>query len=164
MKILIKKIIGNKFKLSMLKMGIKKKSWKWPEMWLIIFEILVAIFCWIQGSRCKPHFSWIKFEIYSNINIHAQIGRGDRGKREEERDQNSKMCYESKCSNCGKTSWGGCGRHVPAVHKRIPEGQHCNCKAWPGVDSAVAADSGASCTILWSDESLFFFFSFSFYK
>ncbi|KAI3465216.1 hypothetical protein Pfo_021879 [Paulownia fortunei] len=67
------------------------------------------------------------------------------------------MCYEVKCPNCGKRSWEGCGRHVPAVHKRIPEGQHCQCKAWPGVkpgeNSATgsgAADSKASsnCTIL----------------
>ncbi|KAG5612899.1 hypothetical protein H5410_024180 [Solanum commersonii] len=43
------------------------------------------------------------------------------------------MCYEVKCSSCGKTGWGGCGRHVPSVYNRIPEGQHCQCKDWPGV-------------------------------
>ncbi|KAM3305120.1 hypothetical protein P3S67_011986 [Capsicum chacoense] len=46
------------------------------------------------------------------------------------------MCYEVKCSSCGKTSWGGCGRHVPSVYNRIPEGQHCQCKNWPGVKTA----------------------------
>ncbi|XAR62017.1 hypothetical protein NMG60_11016593 [Bertholletia excelsa] len=73
------------------------------------------------------------------------------------------MCYEVKCSTCGKTSWGGCGRHVASVYKRVPEGQHCQCKEWPGiaksegspgntVAAAGAGDSKASgssfCTIL----------------
>ncbi|KAH6796172.1 hypothetical protein C2S51_037158 [Perilla frutescens var. frutescens] len=65
------------------------------------------------------------------------------------------MCYEVKCSKCSKTSWGGCGRHVPAVYKQIPEGEHCHCKHWPGVNpgdnsAAAAADSdgSSSCTIL----------------
>ncbi|EYU34212.1 hypothetical protein ABFS82_03G028600 [Erythranthe guttata] len=67
------------------------------------------------------------------------------------------MCYEVKCPNCGKGSWEGCGRHVPAVYKRIPQGQHCQCKAWPGVNpagdtsaAAAAADPKVSsnCTIL----------------
>ncbi|KAL7175743.1 hypothetical protein ACSBR2_029350 [Camellia fascicularis] len=67
------------------------------------------------------------------------------------------MCYEVKCSTCGKTSWGGCGRHVPSVYKRVPEGQHCQCKEWPGVksggesgDAATDDDSKSSsyCTIL----------------
>ncbi|PIN08363.1 hypothetical protein CDL12_19064 [Handroanthus impetiginosus] len=66
------------------------------------------------------------------------------------------MCYEVKCQNCGKRSWGGCGSHVPAVYKRIPIGQHCQCKAWPGVKSGEisAANGGgdskasSSCTIL----------------
>ncbi|KAL0017555.1 hypothetical protein SO802_004624 [Lithocarpus litseifolius] len=43
------------------------------------------------------------------------------------------MCYQTKCSTCGKTTWGGCGRHVLSVYKGIPEGQHCLCRAWPGV-------------------------------
>ncbi|KAL4649404.1 hypothetical protein ACB092_01G012200 [Castanea dentata] len=45
------------------------------------------------------------------------------------------MCYQTKCSTCGKTTWGGCGRHVLSVYKGIPEGQHCLCRAWPGVKS-----------------------------
>ncbi|KAL2649410.1 hypothetical protein R1flu_017538 [Riccia fluitans] len=44
------------------------------------------------------------------------------------------MCYPVKCSSCGKTSWGGCGRHVPSVYAKIPEGQACMCKAWPEVE------------------------------
>ncbi|KAK3029125.1 hypothetical protein RJ639_038830 [Escallonia herrerae] len=63
------------------------------------------------------------------------------------------MCYETKCSTCGKTSWGGCGRHVPSVYKRIPEGQHCQCKNWPGVNDGGSSatgdgDSRSGCTIL----------------
>ncbi|GFS44125.1 hypothetical protein Acr_00g0088630 [Actinidia rufa] len=55
------------------------------------------------------------------------------------------MCYEVKCSTCGKMSWGGCGMHVASVHKRISEGQHCQCKEWPGIkagsDNSAAATS-----------------------
>ncbi|KAG5541955.1 hypothetical protein RHGRI_021697 [Rhododendron griersonianum] len=69
------------------------------------------------------------------------------------------MCYEAKCSKCGKTSWGGCGLHVRSVYNRIPEGQHCQCKGWPGVKtggdgSGTAANRGdgstpsSGCTIL----------------
>ncbi|KAK4767960.1 hypothetical protein SAY87_003101 [Trapa incisa] len=54
------------------------------------------------------------------------------------------MCYEVKCSKCGKSTWGGCGRHVSSVHKRIPEGQHCLCRSWPGVN--LADGSSASTT------------------
>ncbi|KAB2045054.1 hypothetical protein ERO13_A01G124700v2 [Gossypium hirsutum] len=55
------------------------------------------------------------------------------------------MCYEVKCSTCGKTTWGGCGRHVPSVYNRLPETQRCNCKEWPGVN---APQPSTSCTIL----------------
>ncbi|KAJ8464697.1 hypothetical protein OPV22_027249 [Ensete ventricosum] len=51
------------------------------------------------------------------------------------------MCYEVKCGKCGKTTWGGCGRHVASVHQRIAEGQHCMCRDWPGVK--LAQSSGA---------------------
>ncbi|KAK2660057.1 hypothetical protein Ddye_006590 [Dipteronia dyeriana] len=44
------------------------------------------------------------------------------------------MCCQVKCSGCGKTTWGGCGRHLPSVYKSIAEGQHCLCRDWPGVD------------------------------
>nr|CAB3498863.1 unnamed protein product [Digitaria exilis] len=36
------------------------------------------------------------------------------------------MCYQVKCGTCGKPTWAGCGRHIPA-------GQHCACRDWPGV-------------------------------
>ncbi|KAH7846151.1 hypothetical protein Vadar_010496 [Vaccinium darrowii] len=70
------------------------------------------------------------------------------------------MCYEVKCSKCGKASWGGCGFHVPSVYKRIPEGQHCQCKGWPGVktggenagttstDGGDGSKAASFCTIL----------------
>ncbi|KAI4389508.1 hypothetical protein MLD38_001728 [Melastoma candidum] len=65
------------------------------------------------------------------------------------------MCYEVKCSNCGKSTWGGCGRHVKLVYDQIPEGQHCLCRDWPGVksggDAAGSGDEkrkGGYCSIL----------------
>ncbi|KAF3787860.1 hypothetical protein EJ110_NYTH09590 [Nymphaea thermarum] len=67
------------------------------------------------------------------------------------------MCYKVSCSKCGKTTWGGCGRHVASVHKQINEGEHCLCRPWPGVQPlgadgvASAAESSSSssmCVIL----------------
>ncbi|KAG6469507.1 hypothetical protein ZIOFF_074231 [Zingiber officinale] len=45
----------------------------------------------------------------------------------------TRMCYEEECGRCGKTTWGGCGDHVAAVYRRIPEAQRCLCRDWPGV-------------------------------
>uniref|UniRef100_A0A7N0SXE3 Uncharacterized protein n=1 Tax=Kalanchoe fedtschenkoi TaxID=63787 RepID=A0A7N0SXE3_KALFE len=72
------------------------------------------------------------------------------------------MCYEVKCSTCGKTTWGGCGRHVSSVYRGIAEGQHCGCRDWPGVKkvsdggssaaeggvSAAGGGGGSTCNIL----------------
>ncbi|KAF8028080.1 hypothetical protein BT93_E0867 [Corymbia citriodora subsp. variegata] len=54
------------------------------------------------------------------------------------------------------TTWGGCGRHVASVYKRVPEEQRCLCRDWPGVkpgdQSSSAATGGdrasSSCAIL----------------
>ncbi|CAK9864718.1 unnamed protein product [Sphagnum jensenii] len=43
------------------------------------------------------------------------------------------MCYAVGCKQCGKTTWAGCGRHVPGVYKSIPQDKVCLCKDWPGV-------------------------------
>ncbi|KAH7366559.1 hypothetical protein KP509_18G085000 [Ceratopteris richardii] len=51
------------------------------------------------------------------------------------------MCYEVKCTQCGKTTWGGCGRHVRSVYNKVPESQRCICKAWPGVGSLSSSTS-----------------------
>ncbi|KAG1348123.1 hypothetical protein COCNU_06G019520, partial [Cocos nucifera] len=64
-----------------------------------------------------------------------------------------RMCYEVKCRTCGKSTWGGCGRHVASVYRRIGEGQHCLCRDWPGVSSTASAtgpatDTQSSCVIL----------------
>ncbi|KAK1322207.1 hypothetical protein QJS10_CPA03g01836 [Acorus calamus] len=54
------------------------------------------------------------------------------------------MCYEVKCSTCGKSTWGGCGRHVESVHKKIPQGQHCLCRGWPGVKAVTDGSDGGA--------------------
>ncbi|GMN33576.1 hypothetical protein TIFTF001_004243 [Ficus carica] len=60
------------------------------------------------------------------------------------------MCYEVQCSTCGKTTWGGCGRHVPSVYKRIPHDRRCLCSDWPGVNpsDSTSSTSTSTCTIL----------------
>ncbi|KAJ6398470.1 hypothetical protein OIU77_019296 [Salix suchowensis] len=72
--------------------------------------------------------------------------------------QSRKMCYKVTCSTCGKSTWGGCGRHVPSVYRGIPEGQHCLCREWPGVDpknpNGNGAGSSSSSSALFCDCSL----------
>lgn len=36
------------------------------------------------------------------------------------------MCRAVKCSQCGKTTWAGCGQHVESVKRGVPAGQWCN--------------------------------------
>ena len=47
------------------------------------------------------------------------------------------MCYATKCGSCGKTTWGGCGRHVDSALRGVPEAQRCTCN-----NSRSAASSG----------------------
>lgn len=37
------------------------------------------------------------------------------------------MCYPTSCSNCGKTTWAGCGQHIDSVKKSVPANQWCTC-------------------------------------
>ncbi|KAI6706927.1 hypothetical protein NL676_009889 [Syzygium grande] len=53
------------------------------------------------------------------------------------------MCYEARCSGCGKTTWGGCGRHVASVYRRVPEDRRCLCREWPGVRAGDQPSSAA---------------------
>jgi len=39
---------------------------------------------------------------------------------------------KAACSSCGKTSWFGCGNHIPGVLDNIPAGEWCTCA--PKVD------------------------------
>ncbi len=45
------------------------------------------------------------------------------------------MCYEVKCSKCGKRTWAGCGMHKDSVLINIPENERCTCpreeSIWP---------------------------------
>jgi hypothetical protein len=35
------------------------------------------------------------------------------------------MCRPVRCKTCGKTTWTGCGQHVPAVKAAVPADQWC---------------------------------------
>ncbi|KAE8371479.1 hypothetical protein BDV26DRAFT_276038 [Aspergillus bertholletiae] len=37
------------------------------------------------------------------------------------------MCMKATCSTCHKTSWWGCGAHIPAVLDAVPETERCTC-------------------------------------
>ncbi|KAB2617963.1 hypothetical protein D8674_013832 [Pyrus ussuriensis x Pyrus communis] len=43
------------------------------------------------------------------------------------------MCFRVECKQCGKTSWGGCGKHLKDLYDGIEQGKHCMCRSWPGV-------------------------------
>ncbi|KAJ5142940.1 uncharacterized protein N7515_001727 [Penicillium bovifimosum] len=37
------------------------------------------------------------------------------------------MCKKATCSSCKKSTWFGCGLHIPSVMDTIPEGEWCSC-------------------------------------
>jgi len=39
------------------------------------------------------------------------------------------MCRPKQCSNCGKTTWAGCGQHVDQVMKNVAVQDRCTCSA-----------------------------------
>ncbi len=40
-----------------------------------------------------------------------------------------RMCTRVTCRTCGKATYAGCGRHVDAVLRGVPEDQRCRCEA-----------------------------------
>lgn len=52
------------------------------------------------------------------------------------------MCYATKCRNCGKTTWAGCGNHVANVKRQVPASQWCNGHA-KDEKSSIATDKPA---------------------
>ena len=44
------------------------------------------------------------------------------------------MCQRVTCSDCGKPSFAGCGRHIEAVLGDVPPAARCRCRA-PGGDA-----------------------------
>lgn len=37
------------------------------------------------------------------------------------------MCRRADCPKCGKVTWAGCGAHVDAVMRGVPETDRCRC-------------------------------------
>lgn len=38
------------------------------------------------------------------------------------------MCSPIRGSNCGKTTWSGCGQHVDEVMADVPVTERCTCE------------------------------------
>ncbi|KAK4239789.1 hypothetical protein C8A03DRAFT_32153 [Achaetomium macrosporum] len=38
------------------------------------------------------------------------------------------MCMSAVCPTCSKTTWRGCGSHIPSVFANIPEDEWCTCE------------------------------------
>ncbi|BCR87790.1 uncharacterized protein ACHE_40354A [Aspergillus chevalieri] len=37
------------------------------------------------------------------------------------------MCKKATCSNCNKTTWWGCGNHIPSVMDAVSQDEWCTC-------------------------------------
>lgn len=37
------------------------------------------------------------------------------------------MCSPTRCRNCDKTTWTGCGNHVDQVMRNVPKHDRCEC-------------------------------------
>ncbi|OJJ79784.1 uncharacterized protein ASPGLDRAFT_52320 [Aspergillus glaucus CBS 516.65] len=37
------------------------------------------------------------------------------------------MCKKATCSNCNKTTWWGCGSHIPSVMDAVTQDERCTC-------------------------------------
>lgn len=49
------------------------------------------------------------------------------------------MCQRVVCSNCGKPSYSGCGRHIEAVLGDVAPENRCHCRETP-TKAAPAAE------------------------
>lgn len=38
------------------------------------------------------------------------------------------MCRRIRCDRCGKATWAGCGAHVDAVMRGVPDAERCACE------------------------------------
>jgi len=39
------------------------------------------------------------------------------------------MCKKQTCETCQKTTWWGCGQHIPAVMDSVPQSEWCTCES-----------------------------------
>jgi hypothetical protein len=45
------------------------------------------------------------------------------------------MCTRVSCSDCGKPSYVGCGRHVEQVLGNVPKAERCRCREEGGAEA-----------------------------
>ena len=49
------------------------------------------------------------------------------------------MCSPATCSQCGKTTWTGCGNHIDQALAGVPKNQQCTCQeAAPSSESLLS--------------------------
>ncbi|KAF2478506.1 hypothetical protein BDY17DRAFT_258841 [Neohortaea acidophila] len=44
------------------------------------------------------------------------------------------MCKKATCARCSKSSWWGCGQHIPSIMDSVPENERCQCEPKTTVD------------------------------
>lgn len=52
------------------------------------------------------------------------------------------MCRAVTCKVCEKTTWAGCGNHIPSVRQTVPAGQWCNGTHTAAQEEAARANRG----------------------
>eukprot|EP00658_Telonema_sp_P-2_P040474 TRINITY_DN28942_c0_g1_i1.p1 TRINITY_DN28942_c0_g1~~TRINITY_DN28942_c0_g1_i1.p1 ORF type:complete len:107 (+),score=29.67 TRINITY_DN28942_c0_g1_i1:63-383(+) len=70
-------------------------------------------------------------DVYKRQGINAEYGVSVLYCERKQHPQHThhKMCYAVKCENCNKTTWAGCGQHIPSVKATVPANQWCECSA-----------------------------------
>lgn len=49
------------------------------------------------------------------------------------------MCRQVTCRQCNKVSWAGCGAHVDAVLRGVPQADRCRCREQPSAGQGSGA-------------------------
>ncbi|KAK8152191.1 hypothetical protein BKA80DRAFT_211634 [Phyllosticta citrichinensis] len=53
------------------------------------------------------------------------------------------MCKKATCDTCHKTTWWGCGNHIPSVMTNVPEDEWCGCDPKVEVDGKQYPPKGS---------------------
>lgn len=80
----------------------------------------------------QPFFKW-RFDQKGSQSIKAIHTNLEIDQKVPEKQREQKMCFRVECKQCGKYSWGGCGKHLKTLYGSIDKGKHCMCRSWPGV-------------------------------
>ncbi|KAK8205930.1 hypothetical protein IWZ01DRAFT_510926 [Phyllosticta capitalensis] len=53
------------------------------------------------------------------------------------------MCKKATCDTCQKTTWWGCGNHIPTVMADVPADEWCGCDPKVEIDGTKYPPKGS---------------------